>query len=108
MSNTAPQIHVIDPDEKVAVAVSFDNRLESGETLNTPTVTVESGAPAPTISGEGTNGAEQTINDIAVPIGRAATFFVESATAGVDYSLKVSCTTSASQTRVGYVTIRCR
>ena len=89
------------PSESVFYAVDFTNILASGETLSgTPTVTVSPTGPtigAPTVN----TGVLTDDEGNTVAIGKAVQVRVSAGTDGIDYTLTVSCATTASDTRVG-------
>lgn len=91
----APQIHTKRSTAVMNGAVSFDELLESGETLTgTPTVT---GSPSGlTIDNARVSTGELTINGVAVATGRAVQFRVSSGTSGTTYTLTATCGTTSS------------
>ncbi len=103
---TAPQVQQKAASEVRNVAVSFAGKLDDGELLTgTPTVTVS--PTGPTIASESVSAEALTINGESVAAGAAVQFRVSGGTAGVTYTITVSCATDASpaQTLRGKVTL---
>lgn len=84
-------------------AVSMSGCLDSGETLSgTPTVA----ATGITITSPAVSGSALTIDGVSVPAGEAVTFKVAGGTAGTDYTITITVSTSASQTIVRKVLLK--
>lgn len=87
------------------VGVSLSGCLDSGETL-TGTPTVVDGASVLTLSGKLVTTATMVIDGVTVPIAEAVTFRVAGGVAGTDYTITITCGTSASQTVVRKIPLR--
>ena len=106
---TAPQTHVKTASEVRTGAVSFDGKLETGETLTgTPTCTVTPASGAPTVDNVAVTTAEKTINGDAVATGRALTFRATGGTAGATYNLLFSCGTNSTPAQTVQVLCKLR
>jgi hypothetical protein len=102
---TCSQVYQKTPTEVLGVQVDFRGLLREGELLTgTPAAT----GTGITTSSVAVNTTVDVINGQRVDIGKAINFTVSAGTAGNDYAILVSCTTSASQTRECYVTIQVR
>lgn len=98
--STAAQRYIKHAGETVNLAVDLRGLLDTGETCTgTPTI-VEVTTSALTISAKVVNTAALTINGQTVAIGEAVTCRVAGGTAGVQYVIRVTVTTSASQVRI--------
>lgn len=94
--STAPERHKKVDSEVRNVAVSFANKLDSGELLTgTPTATEVSTTDL-TISDVAVNTAALTISGVSVAVGEAVQFKVSGGTAGVKYKVRVTCATDSS------------
>jgi hypothetical protein len=116
MSSTAPNIPTIAPGATKNVAVSFVGQLDPDGELLTGSPTLE----ITKVRGGGTTGhltngslsrnsSAETINGTSVPANQAVIFAVTLSGSGVIgtlYKLKVTCTTDASQTLVGFTQLR--
>lgn len=113
-ANTAPERPPIPVGAVRACKVSFKGQLDSGELLNgttgASTLTVaEQTTSDLTLGGAVFNAGTITIDDdTAVLTGQAVTFTVTGQLeANSPYTIKITCTTDASQTLVAYVVIKC-
>ena len=98
---TCPQVYCKTPTEVRGVAVDMRGVLTQDEVLTgTPTITVS----GPSTSAAVVTTTVQTINKASVDVGQAITFTISGGSDATDYSIKVSCSTSASQT----VEVYCR
>ena len=89
------------PSESIAYAIDFTSLLSTGETLTgTPTV---SGSPTGLTIGTPAVNTATIIDDEGntVAIGKAVQVRISGGTDSIDYSLTISCSTTASDTRVG-------
>jgi hypothetical protein len=88
-------------------AVSFADKLDSGETLTgTPTVT-EVTTTDLTLAGKAVSTTSLTILGETVAAGEAVQFTVSGQQAATIYTISVSATTTASRTLVRYVQMEC-
>jgi hypothetical protein len=91
-ANEVPEKH---PSETRNCAVSFDQVLESGESLTgTPTVTATPAGLA--FSNQSVSITTLTINGAPVTAGRAAQFAVAGGSSGITYKLEVACSSTSS------------
>lgn len=107
MTQTAPQIPTKTESEVLNGAISFVNRLDSGELLTgTPTIT-ELTTSDLTITNNAVSTAQLTINNETVAIGQAVQYTVSGGNANTTYTLIVSCGTDSTpgQTLYGRVQI---
>ena len=82
------------------VAVSFVGKLDVGEDLTGTPTAVEVDTTDLTISNVAVSIIALTINDRAVPIGRAVQFRVSSGIAGTRYTVRVTANTDASPSQI--------
>ena len=100
---TCGQVIPKHPDEVVRAVVDFSGLLRQGEVLTgTPTVTPDSGLSTASAA---INTSVEYVNRKTVEAGHAVTFTISAGTDGTTYEIKVSCGTSASQTRVAKVVV---
>lgn len=100
---TAGQSYKKHPDEVAGIIVSFAGKLRQGEVITgTPTVSTSAG---PTLSSASANTGPVQVLGQTCPPGTAVTFTMSGGTAGTTYSIKVTVSTSGSQTRVLICTI---
>lgn len=96
MTQTAPQIPTKTESETLNGAISFVNRLDSGELLTgTPAIT-EIGTSDLTITNNVVNTAQLIINNETVAIGQAVQYSISGGNANTTYILSVSCGTDAT------------
>ena len=104
MAKTAPQSHLITTDETRNIAIDCRGYLDTGELLSgTPTIT-EVTTTVLTLASKAVSTAELTINGATVAIGEALQLSVAASAIGT-YSVKFICSTDASQTVSGFITI---
>ena len=97
MTATCPQVPIKIAAEVLNAAVDMTDRLASSETLS-GTPTVVDGTSVLTLSSKVVNSTTTTINGEGVAVGKAVLFVVAGGSAGTEYELTVSVTTSTSQT----------
>lgn len=103
---TAPQLPCKTAGETRNVAVSFQGKLDAGESLTgTPTVTEVTTSDL-TITSPAVSTVALTINKKSVPAGEAVQFNVAGGTAGTEYTIKVSVGTDATPTQTLVVLLR--
>jgi hypothetical protein len=96
------------PDESVLFGLDFGNLLASGETLSSVTVT---GTPSGLTIGSPSVQALAFTDEFTgaqVAANEGAKVRISGGTAGTDYALKCTATTSASNTRVFVATLQVR
>jgi hypothetical protein len=96
------------PDESVLFGLDFGNLLASGETLSSVTVT---GTPSGLTIGSASVQASAFTDEFTgatVAANEGAKVRISGGTAGTDYVLKCTATTSASNTRVFVATLQVR
>lgn len=90
---TATEVHVKTTGETVPIAINYEPKLDSGETLSgTPTVTASSSAL--TISSVAISTGSLTISGRTVAASQAITCLAAAGTAGVTYTLTAKANTS--------------
>lgn len=96
------------PDESILFGVDFSRLLVAGENLSA--VSGVASTPAGlTISSQAVNGAPFDNDEgQSVSIGKGAQFRIVGGTAGTDYALTVTVTTSAGNTRVAICQLQVR
>lgn len=106
MRSIAREIREITTDEVRVVSVSFQGKLDTGETLTgTPTVTAEAGSGL-TLSNKTVNSEAITINSVACAIGEAVQFKVTATSGNAgEWDIDIACGTSDGQTVFGRVTV---
>lgn len=95
MSKTLPMVPIKLAGETLNAAIDMTERLASGETLSTPTITANSTTitlGSPTVNATTTN-----VLGNSVAVGKAILFSVSGGTAGTEYEISISCTSSSSQ-----------
>lgn len=98
--NMAPQRPVMVSGEVRADSVSFAGKLDQGELLTgTPTLAVSPSGL--TVSSPAVSTTALTVNGRQVAIGRAVQFTVTGGTAGVEYTVTVTVSTTNGQTLKG-------
>jgi len=107
--NTAPERPVLVPGETRLFSVSYDDALDSGESLTgTPTVEEQTTTDL-TITNETVSDTALTIKDKSVPAGRAVQFLVSGQLiANSPYTIKITCSTDSSpaQTLIRFVAFK--
>ena len=108
LSVAAERVLVKHPSESVLFGVDFGKLLASGETLSGVTVTASPagltiGSPAVQVSA-----FVDEFTGLTVAANEGAKVRISSGTAGIDYTLTVTGTTSASNTRVFVATLQVR
>lgn len=83
--------------------VSFDRVLADSETISGVTVTEDTTSDL-TIANEAATASAAVIADELVPTGRGVVFTVSGQLDAVTYTLKITVTTSGSETIIRYVT----
>ena len=91
----ATQIRQKGANETRHVAVSYADKLESGELL-TGSVTLTDSTGDLTISYGAVTSSTETINGLSVGAGAAITFTCSGGTAGITYTVKIQVATDAS------------
>jgi hypothetical protein len=106
---TCHQIYYVTPTEVNGVKVDMSLLVQEGEILTgTPTITVSGmTASSPLVSTTQLLFGEPP-NQYTVDAGKAVTFTLTGGTDGTDYSIKVSCGTSASRTREAHCLVKVR
>jgi hypothetical protein len=108
LSVSAVRPKVKHPAESILFGVDFTRLLVSGETLSGVT-SVAAAPTGPTISSLAVNAAPFDNDDGAtVAVGKGAQFRVAGGSAGTDYSLTVTVTTTAGNTRVAVCLLQVR
>ena len=102
MTHTAIEVPAKTVSEVLNAAVSFDNKLDAGESLSgVPTVT-ENVTSDLTLSNKVVSTSILDISGVDVAAGRAVQFSVSGGVAGSTYTLKVSCGTDSSPAQILY------
>lgn len=106
MRSTAREVREIATDETRLVSVSFDGKLDVGETLTgTPVVTAEA-LSGLVLSAKAVNSAAITVNGRSVAIGEAVQFKAAASAATVgEWDIDITCGTTAGQTLFGRITV---
>jgi len=92
----ATQIRQKSSSEVRNVAISYADKVESGELLTgTPTITEVSSSDL-TLSNKIVSTGALTINGVSVAAGAAITFTVAGGTAGTTYDIRIQCGTDAT------------
>jgi len=101
--STAPQRNTMAVGATRNFAVSFADKLDTGELLTgTPTI-VDNSPSSPevlTITNKAVSVAELTINGATVPIGEAVQFSLSGQASGVSYTIKITVSTDATPAQV--------
>lgn len=108
LSVSASRPKVKHPAESILFAVDFSRLLASGESLSTvsPVTALPSGL---TLSGQAVNTTAFDDDEGGiVAIGKGAQFRIAGGSAGIDYSLTVTVTTTAGNTRVAVCVLQVR
>lgn len=95
MTKTLQMVPIKLAAETLNAGIDMTERLASGETLSTPTVTPNS--TAITIGAATVNATTTNILGNSVAVGKAILFSVSGGVAGTEYELTISCTSSSSQ-----------
>jgi hypothetical protein len=102
---TCPHPRYKTPSAVKNMAVDMSGHLDDGEILTgTPTVSVSPSGP--TLGSCTINSGPQMVNGQKCPAGTVVKFTASGGTAGVDYAILVSSSTSGSQTVQGYITLK--
>lgn len=102
---TAPNTEVLAVGATRFASVDFHGQLDQGELL-TGTPTVEDTAGVLTITNAKVSTEGLTINGSDAAPGEAVQFTVTGGVSGTTYSIKVTVSTDAGQTLVGYVQVK--
>lgn len=97
-------IHHVKVGSTRGVTLSFDNTLESGETVSAVS-SVTSSPVGMTIAGEAVTTGSVEVNGKTVATGRAITFTVSGGSDGEEFRAVATVTTSGSQTIVDDETV---
>ena len=103
----APQNHRLRVGSTRTISVDFTDHLDDGETLTGSVTLFElDGTSDLTFAGEAVSTGTLTINDRSVAAGLAVTFRVSGHQAGVQYRVRITVSTTASQTPVQIIGLR--
>ena len=104
----AIQTQTKNASEVRTIAVSFDNKLDSGELLTGTPIIVEVTTTDLTLGSKAVSTAALTINGESVAIGKALQCSVTGGTAGTTYEIKFTCGTDATpaQTLIGTIKLK--